>query len=56
MTWKGQHPAVDRIEGDDPTGVIVPKVEMQLLNLRLERSPALPKYDITPKPKRHRGR
>lgn len=56
MTWKGQHPDVDRIEGDYPTGVIVPKAEMKLLNSRLERSSTLPKYDITIKPKRPRGR
>ena len=56
MTWTGQHPEVDRIEGDYPTGVIVPKAEMKRLNIRLERSPTLPKYDITIKPKRPRGR
>jgi len=56
MTWKGLHPEVDRIEGDYPTGVIVPKAEMQELNKRLERLASLPKYDITIKPKRPRGR
>ena len=56
MTWKGLHPGVDRLEGDYPTGVIVPKVEMQELNKRLERLASLPKYDITIKPKRPRGR
>ncbi len=56
MTWKGLHPGVDRIEGDYPTGVIVPKAEMQKLNKRLERLVSLPKYDITIKPKRPRGR
>jgi len=45
MTWTGQHPEVDRIEGDYPTGVIVPKTEMKLVNQRLERSAKLPKYD-----------
>ena len=56
MNWKGQHPAVDRLDGEYPTGVIVPKKEMSLLSLRLERSQALPKYDITIKPKQRRGR
>ena len=56
MTWKRQHPHVLRIEGDYPTGVIVPQAEMNLLNKRLERSTTLPKYDITIKPQRPRGR
>jgi len=56
MTWKAQHPDVHRIEGDYPTGVKVPKPEMKQLNERLERSATLPKYDITIKSKRPRGR
>lgn len=56
MTWKGKHPTVHRIEGDYPTGVIVPKHEMKLLNERLNRSETLPKYDITIQPKYPRGR
>lgn len=56
MTWRGVHPEVHRIEGDYPTGVKVPPAEMKELNKRLERSDTLPKYDITIKPKRPRGR
>jgi transposase len=56
MNWKGQHPAVARVDGEYPTGVIVPKQEMKRLAVRLERSQSLPKYDITIKPKRPRGR
>lgn len=56
MTWKGHHPEVVRIQGHYPTGVKVPKAEMQELNKRLERSATLPKYDIIIKPKRPRGR
>ena len=56
MTWKGQHPRVQRLEGNYPTGVIVPRHEMQRLNPRLERSTMLGKYDITIRPKRPRGR
>ena len=56
MNWKGKHPTVMRIEGDYPTGVIVPKAEMKQLNKRLQRSETLSKYDIIIKPKRPRGR
>jgi transposase len=56
MTWKGHQAAVDYIKGDYPTGIKVPKAEMEQLNKRLERSERLPKYDITIKPKKPRGR
>ena len=56
MTWKGAHPTVMQMEGDYPTGVIVPKAEMTELNKRLERSATLRKYDILIKPKCPRGR
>lgn len=56
MNWKGQHPAVARVDGEYPTGVVVPKQEMKRLAVRLERSPSLPKYDITIKPKHPHGR
>jgi transposase len=56
MTWKGRHPSVQRLEGNYPTGVIVPRDEMQRLNKRLERSTTLSKYDITIRPNRTRGR
>lgn len=56
MKWKGMHPIVLRIEGDYPTGIIVPKDEMKQISQRLERSATLGKYDIVIKPKRPRGR
>jgi transposase len=56
MTWKGAHPTVYRMTGDYPSGVNVPRAEMQLLNQRLKRSDTLPKYDVTINPKRPRGR
>lgn len=56
MKWKGMHPTVMQIEGEYPTGVIVPKDEMKELNKRLERSETLGKYDIVIKPQKPRGR
>lgn len=56
MSWKGCHPDVSLVEGEYPTGVTVPKAEMQVINTRLERSAVLPKYDILIKPKHPRGR
>ncbi len=56
MTWKGMHPTVERLIGPYATKVRVPAEEMETYNARLERSATLPKYDITIKPKRPRGR
>ena len=56
MKWKGNHPTVTRIEKEYPTGVIVPKNEMQEINKRLERSETLRKHDILIRPKSPRGR
>ena len=56
MTWRGQHPTVELIEGNYPTGVKVSKTDMQPINERLQRSTTLPKYDIVIKPKHPRGR
>jgi transposase len=50
MTWKGRHPTVKRLDGDYPDGVRVRAKEMEMYDARLERSAALPKYDITIKP------
>jgi hypothetical protein len=55
MTWKGQHPTVLRLDGDYPTGVSVPKNEMQELNKRLRRSETLAKYDLLIRPLKPRG-
>jgi Rhodopirellula transposase DDE domain len=50
MVWKGRHPTVKRLHGEYPDGVRVPAKEMKAYEARLERSAALPKYDITIKP------
>jgi transposase len=51
MTWKGAHPMVERLLGRYATKVSVPAEEMETYNARLERSAALPDYDITIRPK-----
>lgn len=55
MNWQGKHPAVFRLDGDYPTGVIVPKDEMRELSKRLHRSESLGKYDILIRPLKSRG-
>jgi len=56
MTWKEKHPTVQRLEGFYPTKVKVPNVEMKIVNARLQRSAAVPKFDILITPKKPRGR
>jgi hypothetical protein len=51
MTWMGAHPLVERLLGRYATKVSVPAEEMETYNARLERSAALPEYDITIRPK-----
>jgi hypothetical protein len=51
MTWKGDHPTVRRLDGVYPDGVRLKAREMKKYEARLERSAALPKYDIVIKPK-----
>jgi hypothetical protein len=51
MHWKGRHPVVKRLAGDYPEGIRLTKKAMKPYEARLERSAALPKYDITIKPK-----
>ena len=53
MTWLGEHPVVECLQGDYPQGVRLTKKEMKPYEARLERSKTLPKYDITIKPKTH---
>jgi hypothetical protein len=50
MTWLKSHPVVKRLEGDYAEGVRLSKAEMRPYEARLQRSSALPKYDITIKP------
>jgi Rhodopirellula transposase DDE domain len=52
MTWKGQHPIVKCLHGNYPDGVRVARKEMKQYEARLQRSPTLPKYDITITPDR----
>lgn len=47
MTWKGQHPSVRCIDGVYPDGVRLTAKQMRPYEARLQRSTALPKYDIT---------
>jgi hypothetical protein len=55
MTWCGVAPAVDEVVGGYPAGVRLTKAEMKPIEARLERSKALPKYDITTRPKAPNG-
>jgi transposase len=55
MTWRKMHPRIERLTGTYATKIRVPAKEMKRYNARLERSAALPKYDITIKPKKPRG-
>jgi transposase len=51
MTWCGRHPRVKRLEGDYTDHATVSNKEWKQYEARLERSTALPKYDILIKPK-----
>ena len=51
MTWKGRHPTVKCLPGEYPDGVRVAAKEMKSYEARLQRSAALPKYDIIIKPR-----
>jgi len=51
MTWKGRPAEIHELRGNNyPTGVKLTRKQMQPWEARLERSPELPKYDITIKP------
>ena len=54
MTWRGQHPTLKRLHGEYPAGVRITKKNMKPHEARLERSAALPKYDITIRPSQPR--
>jgi hypothetical protein len=51
MTWKGRHPTVKCLQGEYPDGVRVAAKAMKPYEARLQRSTALPKYDIIIKPR-----
>jgi hypothetical protein len=46
MTWKGLHPVVELSRKVYQKGISLGKAAMQAVEERLERHPALPKYDI----------
>src|SRR4051812_21777453 len=50
MRWQGRAPVVKRLSGDYPKGKKLTRSQMKPYNKRLQRSPTLPKYDITIKP------
>ena len=56
MTWQGETPVVDTLSGEYPAGVTRTKAEMRPVEARLERSEALPKYDLTIRPRKPIGR
>lgn len=56
MTWKGAHPEVYLMDDDYPETPRVSNKEMKPINARIVRSATLPKYDITIKPRKPRGR
>jgi hypothetical protein len=51
MRWKGQPPTVGVLDGEYRDGVRLSKTQMKPIEARLERSKALPKYDILIRPK-----
>jgi hypothetical protein len=51
MTWKGRPPQVKRLRGEYPAGVRVAAKELKRYAARLQRSAALPRYDISITPR-----
>ncbi len=56
MTWCGERPKVLHLAHNYDDEVDVTNAEMKRINERLQRSKTLPKYDITIKPTKDRGR
>jgi Rhodopirellula transposase DDE domain len=54
MKWRGQHPTLKRLHGEYPDGVRLTKKDMKPFEARLQRSNALPKYDIVIRTKQPR--
>lgn len=50
MTWKGLHPIVDLSDNIYEKGISLGKKAMRDIESRLQRNPALPKYDILLRP------
>jgi len=56
MTWKGLSPLVTVLDKVFETGAKVAKKAFQAFQLRLDRNPLLPKWDVLIKPKRENGK
>ena len=54
MTWKGLHPFVNLCRKEYRKGISLSKKAMEKVELRLERNPLLPKWDILIQPQRLR--
>ena len=54
MKWRGQPPTLKRLHGEYPDGVRITKKDMKPYEARLQRSQALPKYDIVIRPSKPR--
>jgi hypothetical protein len=50
MTWKGIHPLVTLSQNVYQKGVSLSKKAMQKVDVRLERNPLLPKWDVLIRP------
>jgi hypothetical protein len=50
MTWKGIHPVVELSRKVYQKGIVLSKKAMQAIESRLERHPALPKWDMPIRP------
>jgi len=50
MTWKGLHPIIDLSHKHYQKGISLTKKQMRPIESRLQRSPALPKWDILVRP------
>lgn len=50
MTWKGIHPVVELSRKVYEKGISLSKEAMRAVEARLERNPALPKWDILIRP------
>ena len=55
MTRNGKYPEIQELPDEYPLGVKLSRKEMKPWKARLERSPTLPKYDITIKPQKPRS-
>jgi hypothetical protein len=52
MTWKGLHPVVNLCRKEYRKGISLSKKAMEKVELRLERNPLLPKWDILIQPQK----